>query len=101
MAMKRVYVDNKSIFLYQNKASIVYKMLVFYKYDYNPETTLHVYGKKETTRVNFYDDWGNSYIVAAMDQLGHYTWQGRPVFQGRVTSPRTYVALDATTKTCM
>lgn len=75
IAVKRVYVDNESNMLFQDKADIVYKMLVFHKYDYPLETTMHAYGEKGTTTVNFYDHWDNSYTAAHTDQLGHYTWQ--------------------------
>ena len=79
IAVKRVYVDNESIILYQDKAGIVYKTLVFHKYDYPPETTMHAYGEKGTTIVNFYERLGQL--------LHHCTHRPtRPLHMARKTS---------------
>ena len=53
---------------------------------------------KDTKVINFYDDWGNSYTIAYADQLGHYTWQGRPVFQSRVSPSRAQEVPAATVR---
>ena len=95
MHVKRVYVDNEGVLLYQNQGGVVYKTLIFHGYDYPPETTLHVYERKDTKVINFYDDWDNSYTVAYTDRLGHYTWQGRPIFPRRLSPSRAYEVLAA------
>ena len=59
---------------------VLYKTIIFYGQDYLPEAIIYVFEKVGTTEINFYDDWGNVYEVAHLDQLGHHTWQGKPVF---------------------
>ena len=98
MHVKRVYADNEGVLLYQNKGGVVYKTLNIHGYDYPPETILHVYERKDSNVVNFYDDWMNSYTIAYPHHLGHYTWQGRTIFQEIFPSSRTYVAPMATTR---
>ena len=90
MHVKRVYVDNEGVLLYQNQGGVVYKTLIFHGYEYPPETTLHVYETKGITTINIYDEWDNLYTVAYKDQLGHYTWQGRSVFERRGPPSWTY-----------
>ena len=36
MHVKRVYVDNEGVLVYQNQGGVVYKMLNFHDYDYPP-----------------------------------------------------------------
>ena len=95
MHVKRVYVDNEGVLLYQNQGGVVYKTLIFHGYEYPPETTLHVYETKGITTVNIYDEWDNLYTVAYKDQLGHYTWQGRPIFHMENHTPRAHEGVSS------
>ena len=88
MPVRRIYVDNRHVLLYQNSAGITYRTLCKVGYDYPPETILHVYEIMGATRIKLYDDWGNTYTFVDIEILEHHTWQGRPVFHKENHKPR-------------
>lgn len=57
ICVKRVYVDIEGFLLYQNQGRDMHKTIIFDGYEYPLETTLHMYERKGTTMINFYDDW--------------------------------------------
>lgn len=77
MHVRRIYVDNRNILLYQNPSRITYRTLCKVGYDYPFETILHVYEIAGETRIKLYNDWGNAYTFADIEILEHHTWQGK------------------------
>ena len=90
MPVRRIYVDNRHVLLYQNLARITYRILCKAGYGYPPETILHVYEITGATRIKLYDDWENAYTFANIEILEHHTWQGRPVFHRENHTPRAH-----------
>ena len=96
MHVHRIYVDNRHVLLYQNPARITYRALCKAGYYSPPETILHVYEIRGTTRIKLYDDWGNAYTFADIEILEHHTWQGRPIFHSEKHMPRAHEGVSCT-----
>lgn len=80
-----ICVDNDYFFLCQNTGGFFYKTIYPNGLEYSFKFFLHVY-EKGNRKFAFYDDRGNSYSIAYADQLGHYLWQEKLIFQGKELS---------------
>ena len=84
MLVARIYVDNPYVVLYQNKVGLVYRALNLHEKYYLHDITLHVYGKKDSTKIQILDDWNNAYHLVKEEKLVGYTLQGTHIFnQGK------------------